>query len=303
MDSGVQLVDAQAFQAYAARAAQHINLKHEMAKQQIPSAMGGVNWFDMIRAFEEGAEFERKGSAAVIHIKGFLAYGYDFWMWLMDGSSYSGVINKIRAAAADSGVTKIVLNVNSPGGGTIGVVEASNAIFEARKAKEVVAVVNPEAASAGYWLASQAERIVAMESGYVGSVGAEIDYRSVANMMTQAGIDMAIIRSGVSPDKNIGHPYEPISEEAKAYFQGLVDYAADGFINHVARGRGVSAATVKTNYGKGRMFFGSQALEAGMIDEIGTLESVLASDQKAAAGKTSGGYRMRAAADRRLLPR
>lgn len=297
MDSGIQLVDSNSFSAYANRVAQNIALK-----QQQLTAFGG-EWFDGIRAFEEGADFERKGSAAVINVRGCLAYGYDFWMWLMDGSSYCGIVNKIRAATNDSGVTKIVLNVNSPGGGTVGVIEASNAIFEARKVKEVIAVVNPEAASAGYWLASQAERVVAMESGWVGSVGAEVDYRSISGMLKQAGIDMAIIRSGVSPDKNIAHPAEPIKDDAKAYLQDLCDYAADLFINHVARGRGVTASVVKANYGKGRMLFGSQAIEAGMIDEIGTLESVLTSDAKQPAGKSNSGYRMRAAADRSLLPR
>jgi signal peptide peptidase SppA len=299
MDSSVQLVDEQAFKAYASRVAQGIALK-----QQQLTAFGGDDWFDRIRAYEEGCEFDRKGSVAVIKIKGFLAYGYDFWMWLFDGSSYCGLINKVRAAADDTSITKIVLDVNSPGGSTIGCIEASDAIFAARAKKEVVSVINPEAASAGYWLATQAKKVFAMRSGFVGSVGAEIDYRSFAAMFKEAGIDMAIIRSEVSPDKNLGHAAEPISDRAKEYFQGLCDYAAADFIAHVARGRGIDESAVLKNFGKGRMLFGRQALDAGMIDAIGTLADVLA-EPTTTAGKTTAVRRPAAvgaaSADRRLF--
>ncbi len=115
MDSSVLLVDGIAFQAYAARIAQGVHLK----RQQM-LAFSGDDWFQQLKAYEEGTEFERKGSVAVINIRGFLSFAYDFWTWWMDGSSYCGVMNKVRAAADDSGVTKIILNVNSPGGGTIG---------------------------------------------------------------------------------------------------------------------------------------------------------------------------------------
>ncbi len=298
MDSSVLLVDGIAFQAYAARIAQGVHLK----RQQM-LAFSGDDWFQQLKAYEEGTEFERKGSVAVINIRGFLSFAYDFWTWWMDGSSYCGVMNKVRAAADDSGVTKIILNVNSPGGGTIGVIEAANAIFAARSKKEVVAVVNPEAASAGYWLASQAERMVVMESGFVGSVGAEIDYQSFAGMLKEAGIDVAVIRSDVSPDKNLGHRLEPINDRAKEYFQGLCDYAASIFIAHVARGRGVKESVVTANYGKGRMLFGSQAVEAGMADSIGSLaeELVVPASSGSGNGTSAGRYKTRAAAGRRLL--
>lgn len=293
MDSSVQLVDGNVFRAYAARVAKTAHLK----RQQLV-AYGGLSsseWFNKIKAYEEGTEFQRQGSIAVIKICGYLSYAYDFWTWWLDGCSYCGVINKVRAAADDSGITKIVLNVNSPGGGTIGVIEAANAIFEARSKKEIVSVINPEAASAGYWLASQADRIVAMESGFVGSIGAEIDYQSIAGWLKEEGIDVAVIRSEVSPDKNLGHRLEPISDNAKAYFQGLCDYAAATFIAHVARGRGVKESVVIETYGRGRMLFGSQALEFGMIDSIGSLGDELTASASTSAS-TSSGYRRRAAA-------
>lgn len=294
MDSSVQLVDGNVFRAYAARVAKTAHLKRQQL--QAYAGLESSEWFNKIKAYEEGTEFQRQGTVAVINIRGYLSYAYDFWTWWLDGCSYCGVINKIRAASDDTGITKIVLNVNSPGGGTIGVIEAADAIFAARKKKEVVSVINPEAASAGYWLASQAERIVAMASGFVGSIGAEIDYMSVAGMLKEEGIDVAVIRSAVSPDKNLGHQMEPISDSAKAYFQELCDYAAASFIAHVARGRGVKESVVLDKYGKGRMLFGSQALELGMVDSIGTLADEIASVTQSTGRTTSSGYRGRAAA-------
>lgn len=268
MDSSVQLVDVNAFGAYLTKIKASMQIKLNRLQ-----SFAGDDWFDRIKAREEGSEFDRRGNVAVISIKGYLSYGYSFWTWLMDGCSYCGLIAKINAAMNDQSITKIVLDVNSPGGGTIGCIEASNAIFAARKVKDVVAVVNPEAASAGYWLASQAAKIVVLESGFVGSVGAEIDYQSFHGYMKELGIDVAIIRSAVSPDKNLGHQLEPISDRAKEYFQGLCDYAAANFIEHVARGRNVKESVVTTTYGKGRMFFGKQAVDIGMADGIGDLAS------------------------------
>jgi len=211
------------------------------------------------------------------------------------------LINKVRAAANDSSITKIILNVNSPGGGTMGVIEAADAIYASRKKKDVVSVINPEAASAGYWLASQAERIVVMESGFVGSIGAEIDYQSIAAYLKNEGIDVAVVRSEHAPDKNLGHRLEPISERATSYFQALCNIAGAKFIEHVARGRGVKESVVIDTYGKGRMLFGSDAVKIGMADSIGNLADELASSSASSNGMSAGRkMRARAAADRGL---
>jgi signal peptide peptidase SppA len=303
MDGLLQLVDAGAFQAYAARVAKNAHLKRQ--RMNDPQAFGGLgasDWFQQIKAYEEGHEFDRQGSVAVINIRGYLSYAYDFWTWWLDGCSYCGLMNKVTAAANDTSITKIILNVNSPGGGTIGVIEAADAIFAARAKKDVVSVINPEAASAGYWLAAQANRIVVMESGFVGSIGAEIDYQSVASWLKEEGIDVAVIRSEHAPDKNLGHRLEPISDRAKSYFQELCNQAGAKFIEHVARGRGVKEDAVIKTYGQGRMLFGSDAVRLGMADAIGNLADELATAAAASGSGMNAGrkYQGRAAADRSL---
>ena len=301
MDGLLQLVDAGSFQAYAARVARNEHLKTQQL--QAYAGMAHDDWVNKLTAFEEGHDFDRQGSVAVINIRGYLSYAYDFWTWWLDGCSYCGLMNKVNAAANDTSITKIILNVNSPGGGTIGVIEASDAIFNARKKKDIVSVLNPEAASAGYWLAAQANRIVMMESGFAGSIGAEIDYQSVAGWLKAEGIDVSVIRSEHAPDKNLGHRLEPISERATSYFQELCNTAGAKFIEHVARGRGVKEQVVIDTYGKGRMLFGSDAVRLGMADAIGNLADELASGSTSSNGMSAGRKRMnctRAAADRSL---
>jgi ClpP class serine protease len=300
MDGLLQLVDAGAFQAYAARVGKNARLKTQQLQ-----AFGGPmvgEWFDKLKAYEEGHEFDRQGSVAVINIRGYLSYAYDFWTWWLDGCSYCGLMNKVTAAANDTSITKIILNVNSPGGGTIGVIEAADAIFEARSKKDVVSVINPEAASAGYWLAAQANRIVVMASGFGGSIGAEIDYQSVAGWLKEEGIEVAVIRSEHAPDKNLGHRLEPVSDRAKSYFQELCNQAGAKFIEHVARGRGVKEDVVIKTYGQGRMLFGSDMVRIGMADAIGNLADELATAAAAGGSGMNAGrkYQGRAAADRSL---
>ncbi len=94
-------------------------------------------------------------------------------------------------------------------------------------------------------------------------------------MFEEEGIDVAIIRSDISPDKNIGHPYEPMDDEAKKYLQERVDRIAQVFISDVCAGRGCTPEHAKENFGKGRMLDCNQAMDVGLIDEVGTLASVL----------------------------
>src|SRR4029078_8302967 len=73
-----------------------------------------------------------------------------------------------------------------------------------------------------------------------------------------------------------GHPFGPLNDEARATMQRRVDECYGRFVRAVARGRGVSEATVRDGYGQGRLLGARDALAAGMVDEIGTLDDVIA---------------------------
>jgi capsid assembly protease len=247
-----------------------------MQRSEIESPVSGGwlgEWFDKIKSEAESGTFERRGSTAIINICGALDYKYDFWSWLFDSSCYVGIINSVNAAVNDNSIKKIVLCIDSPGGGFHGNVECANAIFAAKDSKEVVAVVDPMAASAGYWLASQASRIVCIESGWVGSLGSQMGLSSYHRYYKDLGIDVELIRAKISPDKNLGAMVDPISDKAREDRQRLVDYAGETFISHVERGRSKSRKQILDNFGQGVMYFAPEAVDRGMVDAIGYLNS------------------------------
>lgn len=181
---------------------------------------------------------------------------------------------QFRGLVRDPDVTAIVLDVDSPGGSVSGVPEMAEEIRAARGKKRVWAVADPTAASAAFWLATQAERFVVTPSGMVGSVGVIAAHEDLSRALEIKGITTTLITS--SPFKAEGNPYEPLSDEARAEIQRVVDSYHGDFERALAAGRGVSVAHVRANFGQGRMARASEAVDARMADAVGTLDDVLA---------------------------
>jgi signal peptide peptidase SppA len=218
------------------------------------------------------------GSSAVIPVCGPLSYKYDFYAWLYGGTSYQGLQRSIAMAQANSEISRIVLMVDTPGGDVTGCMETARVIANSKK--PIDCMVDPMCASAGLWLASQCRRVMCLESGEVGSLGVQCVVKSAYRMMQEAGIDVSVIRAKISPEKNIVNPYEPLSEEATKVLQSRVDKWGEAFLSAVAIGRKVTREQALEAFGKGRMLDADEALAVGLIDGIGTLEGMLAEQEK-----------------------
>jgi signal peptide peptidase SppA len=192
------------------------------------------------------------------------------------GSSLSGIAAQVSRAADDPDVAGIVLDIDSPGGTVAGTAEAASAVAAAAQKKPVIACVNTLAASAAYWIASQASEIVMSPSADVGSIGAMVMHVDYGRALEESGITVTMIRSEQSPKKNEAHPFGPLSDEARANLQSRVNDSGADFIRAVAGGRKVSQAKVKEEFGQGRMFGAKEAVARGMADRIATLDHVLA---------------------------
>lgn len=190
----------------------------------------------------------------------------------------SGGLEAFRAhlaeAVASAEVGSILLDIDSPGGQADLVAEAAADIRAARSAKPVVAVANTMAASAAYWLASQADEVVVTPSGLVGSVGAYVVHQDWSGFDAQLGVTVTLIRSGRYKAEGNGH--QPLSDEARAHLQELVDDTYDLFLADVATGRGVSAQSVRDGYGEGRILTPERAVRAGLADRVDTIEATIA---------------------------
>jgi signal peptide peptidase SppA len=299
------LVNQSAFENWLQKA--NVNASLRMQQLAHPESLASSNhvsslgeWWDRIKSQSEGPEFQRSGSTAVISVQGALEHHYSIWSWYYDSDCYKGIAAKVKAAAADEDIDRIVLDVHSPGGVHHGCPECAQAVMEARASKEVIAVVDFEAASAGYYISSQATRIVGLKSGWVGSIGTQILLYSMKKMYDEEGIDIEVIRAAVSPNKNLGISYEPISDAARAERQSWVDTCAGDFVAAVAKGRGVDEATVKETFGQGKMFFMPEAKRLGMVDSFGTLESVLAEKRKTSSSTNKARSQQTQAVDRSI---
>lgn len=221
-----------------------------------------------------GSYAAQPGSVAVIPIMGVISQRVGMMEEISGGVSAERVANQIQQAADDSSIGAIVLNIDSPGGSVYGIQELSDTIRSAREKKKVVAVANSLAASAAYWIASSAEEFVITPGGDAGSIGVLTAHMDVSKYYEDLGVKTTLISAGKY--KVEANPYEPLSDEAKAFLQSRVDEYYDAFVKAVAKNRGTSPEAVRKGFGQGRVLGAKQAVTEGMADGVETLNSVIA---------------------------
>jgi signal peptide peptidase SppA len=232
------------------------------------------------------AQPRTSGVVSVIPIHGMIERRSSLLAELFGGSSVETIRGQLRAALADPEVGAIVLNVDSPGGSVAGITELAQEIRAARDVKPIVAVADTTAASAAYWLASQATRVLVTPSGQVGSIGIYGVHMDVSRALDAQGVTATVISSG---EKKVAEsPYSPLTDEARAALQARSDAYYEQFVNDVAKGRGASAATVKSDYGEGSVLLAGDALKAGMVDAIGTTDDALRLSARLVRGLQAG---------------
>ena len=180
-------------------------------------------------------------------------------------TSADAVRNEIKMLAADETVKRIVFDIDSPGGQVNGIHELTQTIKAI--GKPTVAHISGTGASAAYWIASAADTVTASKTAVVGSIGAVLEIRIEKNDNAE---DITIV-SSVSPNKRI----DPTTEDGKAQLQTLVDDMGAIFVSEVAQNRGITEDEVLSKYGKGAVMVAEKALEAGMVDKISSLDSIL----------------------------
>lgn len=192
------------------------------------------------------------------------------WYGYMSPQTFA---REIRTLADDPSIASIVISVDSPGGTVAGTVEAAEAVTYARGRKKVVAVVNDTCCSAAYWVASQANEIIVSPTSVTGSIGCIISHLDYSKALLDWGVVATYIRSAVK--KALGQPYEPLSAEARAEFQALVDSVHEQFVAAVAKGRRKARAVVAEGWATGEVWTGADAITAGLADRLGTLNTII----------------------------
>lgn len=201
------------------------------------------------------------------------------------GSGVQGFRDRLARAVEDPEVAAIVLDIDSPGGSVGLVPEAAADVRAARAVKPIYAVANTMAASGAYYIASQVSpgNLFVTPSGDVGSIGVYYLHADYSRMNDRVGVEVTYIMSAGSPHKTDGNMDEPLSDSAREAWQKDADALYAKFVEAVAGGRGVSEDVVQENFGQGRVLLADDALAAGMVDGVATLQEVVEKSVVAAA--------------------
>lgn len=205
---------------------------------------------------------------AVIPIEGPIFRRADWFTEISAAATTQQVATDLAAARDDPSVGGIVLEIDSPGGEATGIAELAAMVRAATEAKPVVAYADGQAASALYWVASAASELVVSPLSLVGSIGTVM---AVPDPSRTSARHVKFI-SSQSPLKQAN----PNTESGQAALQAIVDSMTDVFVDHVAKYRNVSRKKVLSDFGRGSMLVGAEAVRAGMADSVGDFESIIA---------------------------
>lgn len=207
--------------------------------------------------------YQRTGSVAVITIDGVIDKRLsDFDMECYGGVDLSDVDEALAYAATDSRVSKVVLDIHSPGGSVVGVHETYMRIIDLAETKEVHAYVNAMACSAGYYLASAADYIAAAPSAIVGSIGVYMALLDATRWYENEGLKINVMQAGKW--KTMGAEWKALTDEERARLQAGVDSLHVQFKAAVnAKRPQVAAETME-----GQWMTGQEGIALGLVDEL-----------------------------------
>jgi protease IV len=217
-----------------------------------------------------------KGTIAVVTVAGPIVSGRGGRQILPFGTSSAGgdtIAAGLREAAADDSVSAIVLRVDSPGGS----VTASETIWrEVKKARErgkpVVASMGAVAASGGYYVSMGADEIVANPGTITGSIGVITGKLVARDLKDRLGVGSDAVRTNANADAwSINAPFTP---EQHAQVEAEADLFYTDFVQRVAEGRNLPVEAVDA-VARGRIWTGADALEHGLVDELGGLRTAV----------------------------
>ena len=167
-----------------------------------------------------------------------------------------------------------MIDWDSPGGSVAGAGEFATRLGAVAAEKRVISVANHQMCSAAYWGGARSTEIVAAPSALVGSIGVYCMHEDLSAYLKAEGVAVTYISAGTF--KVDGNPTQPLSDTARARLSALVAEPYARFVADVAAGRGASPEAVRTGYGEGATLSAPEAMRAGLIDGIETLDSVIA---------------------------
>jgi protease-4 len=211
------------------------------------------------------------GKIAVIPLSGTITIGDSS---LLSGSTITPDLVRyyLAEAESDKSVKAIVLRIESPGGEIEPCQEILLEIERVKETKPVVVSMGEMAASGGYYISTQANKIVALPTTMTGSIGVISAITNIEGLLNKLGIQIEIFKGGKYKDMYTG--FRELTPEEQAIMQGMVDEYYEQFVDVVAQGRGLSTEQVR-DLATGQLYSGTEAKELGLVDELGDLDTAI----------------------------
>ncbi|MEA2016000.1 MAG: signal peptide peptidase SppA [Actinomycetota bacterium] len=180
------------------------------------------------------------------------------------------IMSQIDEAVANPDVKAILIRVNSPGGSAA----ASQEIFEeiGKIEKPVVVSVSETCASGAYYVSSAADKIIANRTSSVGSIGVIMQIPNYEDLHDKLGLKYTTIKQGEY--KDVGSPDRPLTSEEIELFEEQLEEIYNQFVSGVAGARNMEIEEVE-ELATGWVFLGTEAIELGLIDEIGNYKDAI----------------------------
>ena len=211
--------------------------------------------------------FRGKENVAILFADGEIIDGYDYSEIASD--RFVAEIDKIRK---DKTVKAVVLRVNSPGGSVVASEKIRTALKLLMDEKPLVASYGNYAASGGYWISAGTQKIFSDATCLTGSIGVFSMIPEFSKTASKLGVNVVTVGSNKHSD--MYSLMRPFDKDEEATMQAYVEDIYDRFVNIVSEGRSLEPAQVD-DLGQGRVWVGTDALERGLVDEIGGLRDAV----------------------------
>ena len=180
--------------------------------------------------------------------------------------------DELKKLKDDEDVKAVVFRVNSPGGSAYISEQIWGQLVELKAVKPVVVSMGDYAASGGYYISCAADMIVAERNTLTGSIGVFGQFPNAAGLLEKIGITTDIVKTNNYSD--LGDFTRPMRDDEKALFQKYVEQTYDLFLSRCADGRGMTKEQIDA-IGQGRVWTGEQALELGLVDKLGDIDTAI----------------------------
>lgn len=203
--------------------------------------------------------FSKKEGVGIVELKGLIV-------------SSESVLKHLTEFRNDPNVKSIVLRIESPGGAVGAAQEIYQEIDRTNAVKPVVASMGSMGASGGYYAALGANIIMANPGTMTGSIGVIVKFPNLEGLFEKIGYKSEVIKSG--PLKDTGASNRPLTEDERNVMQGLIDNVYSQFVRDIAAARSLPAETI-LELADGRIYSGEQAVELGLIDQLGNFTDAI----------------------------